>query len=477
MTTNTTLSDEAAVVTMVGNTWATPFSTETEVASAAEDVVSFSIKSEEQFLEIKDTMVGEKKAFRKEEKFAELEKYVHESLLAQDSERALVLITKGALGLGSSDIHYDVTETEAEIRMRIDGSLVTVFRLSRPEYKLLLERLKYKSELKLNITNVPQDGKYRITEVEEGHIDVRVSTLPVRTWENVVSRVLDSTKSIPKVGELGFVWTSKRQIDKSLRKKSGMVLVTGPTGSGKTTTLYSMMQDLNTPERKIISLEDPIEYELRGIVQSEVNEAYGYSFHSGLKALLRQDPDIIMIGEIRDLETANTAAQAALTGHLVLSTLHTKSASETLERLINMGLPPYILASAIDIIIAQRLVRKLCPHCSHSYTADEAQNNTIKWMMKDIGIDAVARAKKWGFKLFRASGCEHCGHTGYKGRLGIYEVLCLSDPIRALIRNGASPAEIMAEARKNDLILMREDGVLKAMRGKTSLEEVFSVID
>jgi type II secretory ATPase GspE/PulE/Tfp pilus assembly ATPase PilB-like protein len=173
-----------------------------------------------------------------------------------------------------------------------------------------------------------------------------------------------------------------------------MVLVTGPTGSGKTTTLYSMMQDLNTPERKIITLEDPIEYELRGVVQSEVNETHGYSFHSGLKALLRQDPDIIMIGEIRDLETANTAAQAALTGHLVLSTLHTKSASETLERLINMGLPPYILASAIDIIIAQRLVRKLCPHCSNSYTADEAQNDTIKWMMKDIGIDAVARAKK-----------------------------------------------------------------------------------
>ena len=223
---------------------------------------------------------------------------------------------------------------------------------------------------------------------------MRVSTLPVKTGENVVCRILDSTKAIPGVGELGFVWTSKRQIDKSLAKKSGMILVTGPTGSGKTTTLYSMMQELNTEERKVITLEDPIEYELPGIVQSEVNERNSYTYANGLKALMRQDPDIIMVGEIRDLDTANTAAQAALTGHLVLSTLHTKSAAETLERLLNMGLPSYILSSSIDIIIAQRLVRKLCTHCSESYIADEGQSEIIKWMMQDIGIDAVARANK-----------------------------------------------------------------------------------
>lgn len=361
--------------------------------------------------------------------------------------------------------------------MRIDGTLSTIFELNLAEYKLLLERLKYKSELKLNITNVPQDGKYRITEVESGHIDVRISTLPVKTGENVVCRILDSTKAIPKVGELGFVWTSKRQIDKSLAKKSGMILVTGPTGSGKTTTLYSMLQELNTAERKIITLEDPIEYELDGIVQSEVNEKNGYTYANGLKALLRQDPDIIMIGEVRDLDTAQTAAQAALTGHLVLSTLHTKSSTETLERLLNMGLPGYILSSSIDIIIAQRLVRKLCSHCSEPFMSDDSQTEIIKWMMQDIGIDAVARANKGGYKLHRAVGCEHCGFTGYKGRLGIYEVLHVNDPIRKLIRDGGSPTEVLVEARKNDLILMREDGVLKAMRGKTSLEEVFNVID
>jgi type IV pilus assembly protein PilB len=449
--------------------------TDTAIAPPLTPVVV--ITSEEQFRDLSSALASEIKSTHQQDRFDELARFVHESLKVQDSDKALILITKWALWLGSSDIHYDLTETEARVRMRIDGALSNIFSLSLQEYKLLLERLKYKSELKLNLTQIPQDGKYRITEVEDGHIDVRVSTLPVKTGENVVCRILDSTKSIPSVGELGFVWTSKRQIDKSLAKKSGMILVTGPTGSGKTTTLYSMMQELNTEERKVITLEDPIEYELPGIVQSEVNERNNYTYANGLKALMRQDPDIIMVGEIRDLDTANTAAQAALTGHLVLSTLHTKSAAETLERLLNMGLPSYILSSSIDIIIAQRLVRRLCTHCSESYIADEGQAEIIKWMMQDIGIDAVARANKGGYKLHKAKGCEHCGYTGYKGRMGIYEVLHINDPIRKLIRDGASPAEILVEARKNDLILMREDGVLKAMRGKTSIEEVFSVID
>jgi len=256
-----------------------------------------------------------------------------------------------------------------------------------------------------------------------------------------------------------------------------MILVTGPTGSGKTTTLYSILSTLNTPDRKVITLEDPVEYELDGVVQSEVNEKNNYTYASGLKALLRQDPDVIMIGEVRDLETADIAAQASLTGHLVLSTLHTKSASETVERLSNMGLPPYILASSIDIIIAQRLVRRICPNCSESYEATPEETETIKWMMKDIGIEAVSKAKKNGFTLHRGNGCEQCGYTGFKGRVGIFEVLYFSDEIRTLIRNGASPAEILAKGREQDLMLMREDGVLKAMRGKTTIEELFSVID
>ena len=217
----------------------------------------------------------------------------------------------------------------------------------------------------------------------------------------MVCRILDSSRAIPSVDELGFMWTTKRQVEKSLKKKNGTILVTGPTGSGKTTTLYSMLSTLNTADRKIITLEDPIEYELPGVVQSEVDDKSGYTYGSGLKALMRQDPDIIMIGEIRDLDSATIAMQAAMTGHLVLSTLHTKSASETIERLMNMGVPNYILASGLDVIIAQRLIRRICPHCREAYEADPSEVDIIKYMMRDIGIPGLANRKN-NYTLYRA---------------------------------------------------------------------------
>lgn len=436
---------------------------------------TLTIKDEEEFQGMIEAVKERSAHISHEEEFKKLWDSIHEALQRQDSEWALALITRGALALGSSDIHYDVSEENIAIRIRIDGELETIIKLGKPEYKLMLERLKYKSDLKLNITDVPQDGKYRIADAG-GKIDVRISTLPVKYGENAVCRILDSTKSIPELSDLGFMWTSKRQIEKSMKKKNGTILVTGPTGSGKTTTLYSMLQTLNTPERKLITLEDPIEYEIPGIVQSEVDEHKNYTYSTGLKALLRQDPDIIMIGEIRDLESATIAMQAAMTGHLVLSTLHTKSASETIERLMNMWVMNYILASGVDVIIAQRLVRRLCPHCIESYDADASDTEVIKWMLKDIGIAAIA-AKKDAYKLFRSKGCEACGMTGYKWRIGVYEVMSFSESIRKLIRAGSSPHEIMEEARKNDLILMREDGIMKAMQGKTSLEELFKVIE
>jgi type II secretory ATPase GspE/PulE/Tfp pilus assembly ATPase PilB-like protein len=293
------------------------------------------IKTEEEFQDIVASERENRAKVDYSTRFASLANALHDALKKQDSEAALTLVTKGALGFGSSDIHYDTSESGITVRLRIDGELVDIATLSLGEYKLLLERLKYKSNLKLNITEIPQDGKYRLSEGGD-RIDVRISTLPVRYGENAVCRILDSTKSIPKVEELGFMWTSKRQIEKSIKKKNGTILVTGPTGSGKTTTLYSILTELNTKDRKIITLEDPIEYELPGAVQSEVNEKSNYTYSTGLRALMRQDPDIIMIGEVRDLESATIAMQAAMTGHLVLSTLHTKSASETIERLMNM---------------------------------------------------------------------------------------------------------------------------------------------
>lgn len=433
------------------------------------------IQDESQFRSMVEAELEKHWNKAKNTRYEELEKALHDVLHKQDSEWALALITKGSLALGSSDIHYDTSETDIAVRLRIDGELVTVATLEKWEYKLLLERLKYKSNLKLNITEIPQDGKYRVSD-DGANIDVRVSTLPVRYWENAVCRILDSTKSIPTVEELGFMWTSKRQIEKSLSKTNGTILVTGPTGSGKTTTLYSMLTSLNTPDRKIITLEDPIEYELPGVVQSEVDEKKNYTYATGLKALLRQDPDIIMIGEVRDLESATIAMQAAMTGHLVLSTLHTKSAWETIERLMNMGVPNYILASGLDVIIAQRLVRRLCPHCIEAYEADEAQTNIIKYMLKDIGIAWVAKRKE-SYTLHRSKWCSECAMTGYKWRIGIYEVMGFSENIRTLVRNNASPHDIIEAARAGDLMLMREDGILKAMQGKTSLEELFKVIE
>lgn len=446
-----------------------------ETTTSTPETPISTIRDEDQF---QDAIIAAKEHADKWDqhaRFASIATEIHAALSRQDSDATLTMITKWALGFGSSDIHYDTWEHEVRIRLRIDGELTDIVSLTRPEYKLLLERLKYKSDLKLNLTDIPQDGKYRIVTDSE-RIDVRVSTLPVRYGENAVCRILDSTKAIPLVEELGFMWTSKRQIDRSLKKKNGTILVTGPTGSGKTTTLYSMLTSLNTEDRKIITLEDPIEYELAGIVQSEVDDKKNYTYSTGLKALMRQDPDIIMIGEIRDLESATIAMQAAMTGHLVLSTLHTKSAWETIERLMNMGVPNYILASGLDVIIAQRLVRRLCPHCIESYEADPSQIDIIKYMLKDLGIEALA-SKKDGFKLWKSKGCSECGMTGYKWRIGIYEVMNFSDDIRALIRHGSSPKEIITAARKWDLMLMREDGILKAMQWKTSLEELFKVIE
>lgn len=411
-----------------------------------------------------------------EHRFRELAHAMHQSLARQDSEMAITLMTRGALALGSSDIHYDVGESVVTVRLRIDGSLVNVITLSHLEYKLILERIKYKSNLKLNLTTVPQDGKYRV--LESDRIDVRVSTLPVRYGENIVCRILDSGWSVPKISELGLQWTAKRQVDHFLKEKSGMILVTGPTGSGKTTTLYAMLETLNAPDKKVITLEDPIEYELLWVVQSEVNDKTEYTYTNWLRAILRQDPDVIMVGEIRDLESATIAMQAAMTWQLVLSSLHTKSAAETVERLMNMGIASYILSSGLDIIIAQRLVRKLCPNCLESHIATPKEIDIIKWMMKDLGIaKAFAERNKDAYKLYTSKWCPECGMTGYRGRIGIYEVLAFNDEIRTLVREWQSPVKIMEAARQNDFILMREDGIMKAMQGKTSLEEIFRVID
>jgi len=409
------------------------------------------------------------------DKFEKIEKQVKDSLKRRETDTALYDLSIWALVLWASDIHYEIFETKVEVRFRIDWILVNVFDLELKQYKLILERLKYSANLKLNITNIPQDGKYELNVIENNNskLDVRVSTLPTKYWENVVCRLLDASKAIVDFEDLGFFWTSKRMIERAISKKNGLILVTWPTGSGKTTTLYTMISKLNTSDKKIITLEDPIEYELPWIIQAEVDDKVWFTYEAWLKALLRQDPDIIMVWEIRDKVTLDTATSASLTGHLVLSTLHTKSAADTLDRIINMWLKPYIMASAIDTIIAQRLVRKICPYCKKEREKTSWEIALIKNMMEDIGMKWIPADK---LKLYDAKWCSKCNYSWYKGRIWIFEIISLTENLRDLIREWATVDEIIKSARWKDLILMKEDGILKAIKWYTTIEEVLRVI-
>jgi len=406
------------------------------------------------------------------DKFLKIEEKVKKSLENQKTDDALIDLTTWALVLGASDIHYEVYEHDVLVRFRIDWVLVKIFTLTHKFYKAVLERLKYSANLKLNIREVPQDWKYDLM-IEKKKLDVRVSTFPTKYWENVVCRLLDSSKSIVNFPDLGFYWTSKRIIEKAITKKDGLILVTWPTGSGKTTTLYTILNRLNTPDKKIITLEDPIEYELPWVTQAEVDEKKWFTFGTWLKAILRQDPDVIMVWEIRDKETLTTATTASLTGHLVLSTLHTKSATETLDRIINMWLKPYILASALDTIIAQRLVRRLCSHCKREKEQtpwERAILNNMKneiWM-KSLNIDSL--------KLYESVWCDKCNNSWYKWRIWIFEIISLDEDLRDMIREGASAEMVLMKARWKDLMLMKEDWILKAIRWYTTIEEVLRVV-
>jgi len=384
------------------------------------------------------------------------------SLDKQDSDGALIALIKWAIKLRASDVHLELHETDAELRFRIDGDLATVGILKAKELSLIVERMKYKSNLKLNIHDVPQDGKFRFwTEGHDAQIDIRVSVMPTRYGESIVCRILDSSSTVINFDGLGIIGPQKEIILETLKKKQGMILVTGPTGSGKTTTLYTMIDVLRKPEDKIITLEDPIEYQIPGILQSEINERAWYTFALGVRSILRHDPDIIMIGEIRDLDTANTAVQAALTGHLVLSTLHTKSSFETLDRLENMGVGIYDVAAALDVIVSQRLVRRVCRHCAIRENIPTLQGD--EELLKKYGAtESLAQ---------HGAGCDQCGHSGYSGRMGIYEVFQVTDEIREAIRTGKNDTEIRTLAIKGWFLSITQDARAKVLLGMTTQDE------
>lgn len=381
------------------------------------------------------------------------------------------LILIGAVSAGASDIHLEPTQKELRIRYRIDGFLHDIALFPKEEIKPITSRIKFLAKLKLDITREPQDGKFFV-KTKDKRIDIRVSSLPAASGENLVLRLFDKEAQSLVLEELGLIGNDYKKVEGSLQKSSGMVLVCGPTGSGKTTTLYAILDRLNKPGINIITLEDPIEYSLSGITQSQVDEGAGYDFQTGLRSILRQDPDIIMIGEIRDKDTAEMATHAALTGHIVLSTLHTNDAPGAIPRLIDLGVKPFLIVNAISLIIAQRLVRKICESCKEEYEPAPEIKEEIKKALSNLPGQTINS----DHRLYRGKGCQKCHQTGYKGRIGIFEILPITEEINKLILKGASGSEIKKEALASGMKTMEQDGLLKAIQGMTSAEEVWRVV-
>lgn len=396
---------------------------------------------------------------------------LREKLKTITAEEALNLINVGAVKTHASDIHFQPEETSVTVRFRIDGVLQTIFEMDAKVFLNLANQLKYKAGMKLNINNVPQDGRYHFI-INNRKIDVRVSALPTEYGETFVCRLLDSGKGFLLFDQCGFLGRNLDLMNQAVNIAHGMILVTGPTGSGKTTTLYSMLNQFNQPDTKVITLEDPIEYHLPGISQSQINVKREYTFGSGLRAILRQDPDVVMVGEIRDLETAETAAQAALTGHVLLSTLHTNSAVETIPRLINIGLEPFMVAPSIHMVIGQRLVRKLCTNCRQKHPISEVEKKELETVCATVARMNPNFTYQAPAEVWHPGECDKCSHTGYVGQIGIHEILVANDEIRQLILKGAPSNEIMVKAREQGMLTMREDGLLKVIQEITTLEEV-----
>lgn len=373
----------------------------------------------------------------------------------------------------ASDIHLEPEDHLVKVRFRVDGVLQDLVHLAKALQKPLVSRIKILSKLKLNIENLPQDGRLTFWWGERP-IDVRVSSLPSAYGEGIVMRLLGTGASNLKFEDLGFKGKAYTDIEHELSRPNGMIITTGPTGSGKTTTLYAFLNELNDPGVKIITLEDPVEYKLPGIQQTPIDHHVDFNFAKGLRAILRQDPDIVMVGEIRDQETAETALQAALTGHIVLSTLHTNDASGAIPRLLAMGAKPFTIAPALNAVIAQRLVRKLCEHCKKPVALDANLQARVKALLDAIPkAAALSLPEKWQF--YHSPGCSQCHNLGYKGRIGIYEVMIVNDALKELVLKQATMGEMKKQAIADGMVSMAQDGLLKALEGITDVEEVFRV--
>jgi type IV pilus assembly protein PilB len=432
------------------------------------------------------------------------EEDVKEEDIAEDSPIAQTvnLIIEYAIRSGASDVHIEPREQYVSVRYRIDGILREVNRLPKKIMAALISRIKILSNLKIDERRVPQDGRLKIVVGDKGW-SLRVSTLPIMEGEKVVMRILNDASKAQTLEQLGYWGQSLQTIKDAMSQPHGMILVTGPTGSGKSTSLFSVLSILNSPSVNISTIEDPVEYHVPGVNQTQINPKAGMTFASGLRALLRQDPNIIMVGEIRDSETAGLAVQAALTGHLVLSTLHTNNASTCLPRLLDMGVEPFLIASTVRAVIGQRLVRRLCVVCRERYSPDETQLQGLTKMFhlddskstaryhelekqafdggigksEDESANELSTTEKGVRYLWRAhkGGCDACNHNGYKGRIGIYEALNNSEEVQAMVVGNSTSDKIQQQAMAEGMITMQIDGFIKALRGLTAIEEILRV--
>jgi len=408
--------------------------------------------------------------------------------LAQDAPvtRAVNTIMEYAAKARASDVHIEPREKSVKVRYRIDGVLHDTMNLPTHILPALVSRIKILSNMKIDEHRVPQDGRFDI-KVDNREIDLRVSISPTVFGEKIVIRLLDKSGGLITLEDLGIRGRAYKIIDAGIKRPHGMVLSTGPTGSGKSTTLYAILNKMNSPEVNIITLEDPVEYQVDGVNQIQVNAAVGLTFASGLRSILRQDPDIIMVGEIRDAETAGLAVQSALTGHTVLSTLHTNNAAGVLPRLLDMDIEPFLVSSTVSTVIGQRLVRKICPKCKEKYKASPSlaeaiirevgkylPSSTDKKLNTDTGYKDLPNVEEKEVYLYKGKGCDDCRNTGFQGRIGIFEVFPVTPEIEKLLLTHATTTEIQNEAIVQQMITMREDGFLKALEGVTTIEEVVS---
>jgi len=428
-----------------------------EVGSALEDIAK------------REKEIQEKKIKGAERK-AQVEKVISEAPIS----KIVDVIIRHAIDERASDIHIEPGEHDLRVRYRVDGVLQSSLVIPKSVHSAIVSRIKILSNLKIDEQRLPQDGRFHM-QIDKKSVDFRVSTLPTVNGEKVVMRILDKSAGVPTLKDLGIWGKRLLTVEENLKKSHGMMLVTGPTGSGKSTTLYSVLNKLNRVGVNIVTMEDPVEYYIEGINQSQVRPEIGLTFAAGLRSILRQDPNIIMVGEIRDGETAELAVHSALTGHLVFSTLHTNDAVGALPRLIDMGIDPYLIVASLNVVLAQRLVRKLCQECKVSAVLTEDLAKGVRDELKDVPKDELTDIDLDKIKIFKPKGCSTCGGSGYKGRIGIFEVLPISKAIQELILEKKSGNVILEQALKEGMLTLKQDGYLKVLKGLTTIEEVLRV--